>query len=303
VQRFALDYDDLRARNPRLVYAQMTGFGTAGPDRMRRGYDTTGWWARSGIMDMMKPFQGAPVFPVGGVGDHATAMTLFASIMMALYERERTGEGRHVSTSLVANGCWSAGMHLQGAIAGYDVAAILDEKGYRSPLSTVYQARDGRFFVMVLPNPDREWRQLASCLGHPEWLDAYPDVAAVMTNKDTVRALLRDVFAAMDTAQVCEALDREELTYSMVEKLADVIRDAHLIENQVIVRTESDNEDFQWTIANPITVRGLAKKAPHDPPAIGQHTREVLRESGYSDAEIETFLGDGIVRATGQESS
>ena len=97
----------------------------------------------------MKKGQAAPSFPVGGVGDHASAMTLFAGIMMALYQREKTGLGDAVETSLVANGAWSNGMHLQGAIAGFDLSQILEEKGYRSPFAMIYETSDHRFLVLV----------------------------------------------------------------------------------------------------------------------------------------------------------
>ncbi len=292
IRRFGLEYDSLHQLNPRLIYAQLTGFGSVGPDRERRGYDTTAWWARSGIMDMTKPFGGAPTFPVGGVGDHASAMTLYAAIMTALYDREKTGEGRMVSTSLVANGCWSAGMHLQGAIAGYDIASLLDEKGYRSPFATVYKTRDDKYVVMVTANPDKEWGQIARCLDRETWLQDYPDTSSVMKNKDAVRDLLAARIGALTSIEFCTALDSESLTFSLVEKLADVVKDAHLIENQVVVPTDSSNEDYQWTIANPIQIKGADKKPPADPPSIGEHTRAILLAAGYSRDEI-----DGLIQA------
>ncbi len=93
LKKYRLQYEDLKKRNPRLIFAHMTGYGTRGPEANRRAFDTAAWWARSGIMDMMKPFGGPPTNGVGGVGDNASAMTLFGAIMMALYRREKTGEG------------------------------------------------------------------------------------------------------------------------------------------------------------------------------------------------------------------
>ncbi len=295
IRKYELEYDALQKINPRLIYAQLTGFGTVGPDKDRRGYDTTAWWARTGILDLVKPHKGVPTFPVGGVGDHASAMTLLAAIMMALYQREKTGLGRYVATSLVANGCWSNGMHLQGAIAGYDVASILDAKGYRSPFGAVYQTRDDRFVVLALPNIKKEWPKLAGCLGHPEWLETYPDTSQVMKNRDTIKGLLTDVFRSRKLSDICLAMDEQELTYGVVERLSEVVQDAHLIENDVIVRTSSENPDFQWTIANPITIGGEAKKVPGDPPSIGQHSREILTEAGYSEDAIAQLLANGVI--------
>ena len=138
LRKYQLDYETLKKRNPRLVLGQLTGYGIRGPEANRRSFDIAGWWARSGILDMMKPKGGMPPNGVGGVGDHASAMSLFGAVMLALYRRENTGEGAHVTTSLAANGAWSNGMHLQAAIAGFDLSEILETKGYRSPFIVSY---------------------------------------------------------------------------------------------------------------------------------------------------------------------
>ncbi len=129
LEKYQLEYEKLKQINPRLILAQITGYGNRGPEADRRAFDVAAWWARTGIMDMMKTPGELPPLGAGGVGDHATAMTLFGAIMMALYRREKTGHGSFVSTSLAANGVWSMGMHVQGMIAGYDPTDLLKEKG------------------------------------------------------------------------------------------------------------------------------------------------------------------------------
>ncbi len=297
IQKYELEYESLKQRNPRLIYAQLTGFGTVGPDKNKRGFDATGWWARSGILDLLKPHGGPPTFPPGGVGDHASAMTLFGAIMMSLYQREKTGEGRYVSTSLLANGCWANGMSLQGAIAGFDLGGILDKKGYRSPFSMVYKTRDECYIIFVLTNPAREWPQVASCLGHPEWVEdeRFSDIAAIMKQRGLVRGMFADVIRSKNLADLCLSLDEQNLTYSAIEKISDVVQDAHLIENEIIIKTGSSNPEYQWTVANPIVVHGEDKKAPADPPEVGEHSREILAEVGFKESDIEKLLASGVV--------
>ena len=117
--RYGLEYEALREKNPRLVYARMSGFGTRGPEARKRGFDSTGWWARTGLMDLVRDKGQAPVMGAPGFGDHSSAMSLFGAIMLGLYRRERTGVGCQVETSLLANGIWANGMQVQGAnIAG-----------------------------------------------------------------------------------------------------------------------------------------------------------------------------------------
>ena len=296
---YQLQYELLRQLNPRLIFAQITGYGSRGPDRNKRAFDLAAWWARTGIMDMMKPLGGAPVNGVGGVGDHASAMSLYGVTMMALYDRERTGQGASVSTSLVANGAWSNGMQLQGVIACFDLGLMLEEQGYRNPFVLAYVTRDNRYIVLVGPAPAREWPRLCRALGHPEWLaqPRFVDMQAIMQRRDEVRALFAAAFARVTLDAMVAALEAEDVTFSVLEKNRDVVRDAHLIENEVIVKTDSEHPDYQWTVASPIQVAGQHKRVPTEAPAIGAHSRQIMAELGYAEAEIERLLAAGIIKA------
>ncbi|TNF81746.1 MAG: CoA transferase, partial [Gammaproteobacteria bacterium] len=113
LEKYQLTWETLQKVNPRLIFAQISAFGLKGPEADRRAFDLTGWFARSGILDMIREKDVAPSSPAGGVGDHATAMTLYAGIVSALYRRDKTGEGSMVTTSLAATGAWANGLNLQ----------------------------------------------------------------------------------------------------------------------------------------------------------------------------------------------
>ncbi len=113
-----LAWRDLEPLNPRLVYAHATGFGEEGPEAEKPGYDATAWWARSGLQDAVRPRGGLPALSVPAMGDHPSAMALFGAIMLALYQRERTGRGCKVHSSLLANGAWSNSIYLQAMLCG-----------------------------------------------------------------------------------------------------------------------------------------------------------------------------------------
>jgi crotonobetainyl-CoA:carnitine CoA-transferase CaiB-like acyl-CoA transferase len=296
--KYQLEYDTLKAINPRLIVAQLTGYGNRGPDANRRAFDVAAWWARTGIMDMMKPFGGAPTNGVGGVGDHASAMSMFGAIMMALYRREKTGEGSFVSSSLAANGVWSMGMPLQGAIAGYDVSAVLEEKGPLSPFTMSFRTRDGRYVMLVGANPKREWPLICKALGKADWLDdpRFEDMKGVMKNRAELRVAFAEAFAKLNLNEAIAALEEVDATYSVVEKLKDVITDAQLIENEIIVPTGDEDPDYQWTINSPIEVEGLSKVAIKRAPNIGQHSTEILKEAGFDEVEIDGLVQSGVIR-------
>jgi formyl-CoA transferase len=117
-KKLGLEYDDVKDWNPRLIYADVTGFGEAGPDAHLPGFDITAYWARSGLLSLTRDAGVPPTLPVSGSGDHATAVGLFSAIVTGLYRRERTGQGSYVSTSLLAAGIWACAVPVQAALAG-----------------------------------------------------------------------------------------------------------------------------------------------------------------------------------------
>ncbi|MFN3239097.1 MAG: CoA transferase, partial [Pseudomonadales bacterium] len=233
----------------------------------------------------------------GGVGDHASAMTLFGAIMMALYRREKTGHGSFVSTSLAANGVWSMGMHVQGMIAGYDPTRLLKEKGY-SPFTISYQTRDEGYLMLVGANPNREWPLLCRALNGLEWLTdpRFVDMKSIMQHRAEVRALFAEAFQQMTTSEAMQALDDVDATYSVVEPLRDVVTDAQLLENDVIRPTGDSDPDYQFTVNSPIEMAGEDKVAVRRAPDIGAHSEEILAELGLDAAAITELVAANVVR-------
>lgn len=298
--KYRLNFETLKEINPRLILAQITGYGNRGPEANRRAYDVAAWWARAGIMDLMKAPGGRPPNGAGGVGDHASAMTLFGAIMMALYRREKTGRGSFVSTSLVANGVWSMGMHVQGMLAGYDPNELLAEKGY-SPFTISYETRDGGFIMLVGANPAREWPLLCKALGLNDWLQdpRFPDLRAVMSHRENVRAGFAEAFQKITTTQAMVALDEVDATYSLVEPLKDVVTDAQLIENDIIRSTGDADPDYQFTVNSPLEVSDATKVPVRRAPDLGDHTMEILEEFGISEDHRQQLIESQIVKAAG----
>ena len=300
LQRYDLTYESLRLVNPRLIYAQISGYGLEGAEAPRRAFDITGWFARTGILDMMHEKDVAPAPPAGGVGDHATAMTLFGGIMLALYRRDRTGEGGMVSTSLAVTGAWANGLQLQGVLAGFDPTTRRDAEGWSSPFSNIYTTGDARHLMLSLAMPPLEWPRLAAALGHSEWLaDArFADMRTSMTHRHALRALISAAFATMTIEQADAALKAHDVTFSVVARLAEVVVDAQLIANGLVVATDSAEPGYSKTLATPFKLHDEAQRTPTRAPTIGQHSREVLIEAGFSDIEVDALIERDIVAET-----
>ena len=173
-KRLKLEYDDLVDWNPRLIYADVTGFGEKGPDADLPGFDITAYWARSGLLSMTRDAGAPPTWPVAGSGDNATAVGLYAAIVTALYRRERTGKGSYVTTSLLAEGVWSASVSIQAALCEAKFFAPHDRKNPANAALNVYRASDGTWFVLIV-TPDK-----LAVRGESHWPCGSPDGSAIL---------------------------------------------------------------------------------------------------------------------------
>src|ERR1700745_1566769 len=148
-KKLRLEYEDGVQWNPRLIYADVTGFGEKGPDANLPGFDITSYWARSGLLSMTRDAGAPPTLPVGGSGDNATAVGLYSAIVTALYRRERTGNGSHVTTSLLAEGVWAASVFIQAALCGASFYGLHDRAHPANAGLNTYRSSDGIWFVLV----------------------------------------------------------------------------------------------------------------------------------------------------------
>lgn len=282
LKKHNLEWETLQNINPRLIFAQISAYGLRGPDADRRAFDLTGWFARTGILDMMHEKDIPSTLPAGGVGDHATSMTLFAGIVTALYQRDRTGKGTMVSTSLAASGAWANGLNLQAAIAGVDGAARRDQEGWSNPIQNVYSTRDGRDILIAVQNIRRDFPKLVEALEHPEWLEdeRMQPVKPLFRNRFLARGLIADAFLQLDAATVCSRLDEAGIVYSLIARNAEVIEDPQLLANDVIIPFESGKPGCDRTFATPFQLADEPQQTPRPAPELGEHTEEVLLEYG-----------------------
>ena len=296
--RYDCEYERLHQLNPRLVYAQVTGYGTKGPDVTKRSFDATAWWARSGLMEFVREKGVKPAIAAPGMGDHATSMSLFSAIVTGLYRRERTGRGGYVSTSLVANGVWSNGMALQGVIAGVNLSERRQATGMHNPFASAYQAKDGVYILFSIINTEREWPQLVKALDKDEWFGdpRFVDLRSIIANRHALIEMIQEEIGGMDSEKAGRVLTEFGITHSIVVQIEQVVDDPQLAVNEVIVDTNHPAEGFDKTIMSPIDIDAEAKKPPEIAPDVGANSREILHDIlALSQAEIDSLVSSGVI--------
>ena len=279
-ERLRLRAEDVMPLNRRLIYASLTPYGEAGPQRDRTAFDATAWWARSGLMDMVRATGDTePAMSVPGMGDHPTSMAMYAAIVTALYKRQLTGEGSQVCTSLLANGLWANGCQVQAALCDLELVPRA-ERGQRNPLVEYYETADGRAFTLAIVNAPREWPLLVRAIGRPEWLEdeLFATPLARFQNADLLTTLLTDAFAAEPWSVWDERLSAAGVTYGLVGRITDHPSDEQLEANGLL--PEFVDGLGLKTLDSPFRLVGEEKARPRMAPSVGQHTVMILEEFG-----------------------
>jgi len=289
LRKFKLTYEDLAPLNERLIHASITGYGEHGDDAEKPGYDATAYWARSGLMYGMHNGDAEPVQSPAGLGDHPTSVTLFASIMVALYQRQITGRGSRVFTSLMANGIWSNGCGVQAALCGAQFLPKWTRKTAICPLVNHYVARDGRRMFFCLLEPVRDWRNLCHALEFDELHDD-PRFSTGKGRQENSAELVKridEVMATRDLDEWAIIFKNYDLVWGPVPSAVEIAQDPQAQE----VFTEIS--PGLKTVKNPLNIEGIEKAQPQMPPAMGEHTREVLSSLGLTTEEIEKMIARG----------
>lgn len=294
-KKLKLEYDDVAQWNSRLIYADLTGYGENGPDADLPGFDITAYWSRSGLLSLLHDAGSPPTWPFAGTGDSPTGVGLFAAIAMALYRRERTGKGSYVTTSLLAQGAWSAGVAISAALAGARFAPQHDRNNPANAAMNVYRSSDDVWFVLVT-TPDKI-PALATGIGRADLLKdpRFADPAKLATNMRQLTAIMDGAFSSQPMTHWREVLDKAHIPYGLVRDPIDVIKDPQLQANNIVVPLQGAGENLKLTVSSPIQVHGVTKVSAKRAPELGEHNDVVLKELGFDAKEIERFQANGVV--------
>jgi crotonobetainyl-CoA:carnitine CoA-transferase CaiB-like acyl-CoA transferase len=297
LERLGLDYDSLAKRNPRLIYASVTGYGLEGDDRDRAAFDIGAFWARSGIASLLTPPGGLPPYQRGGMGDHSTGMSAAAAISAALFSRERTGKGQMVATSLVRQGTYTIGFDLNLALGWGRVPAPAARQTMASPTINNYETKDGKRFWLIGLEGQRHWPSLARVVGHEDWItdERFESPLGRAMNAAVLTPMLDTEFAKKTLAEWADLFALDPLIFwAPVQTVDDVLADPQIWAAGAFVEVPGPDGPSTM-IATPVDFSDTKWTPRSHAPDLGEHTNDVLRELGRTPEEIDALHASGAV--------
>lgn len=297
LERLQIRYEDLAPVNDQLIYGQITGYGEKGDDANTPGFDGNAYWARTGLMDAVRTAEGDPAMPSPAMGDHPSAMTMYAAIMTGLYKRERSGKGSKISTSLMANGLWAASSALSGILAGTKPYRRLNPAKPGSALVNYYRTKDERWISLIVIQEEKHWPNFIKAIERPDLATdpRFSELAIRFKHAKELGDIFREIFKTRNCDEWRERLRDNKITFSVVATFEDVIDDAQALENDMFIDVEGHNVGRGQAVNSPFWIEGSAKVPAHIGSALGADSVGILQDLGYEDSQIQQLTELGAI--------
>ncbi len=277
--RLGLDPAEVLKRHPKLVVAAQTGYGSVGPERNTAGYDIGAFVARTGMARTNRPPAESPINLRSGIGDHTTGIATCAGILAALVERQGTGRGRLVETSLFQTGLYTMSMDLSTQLTLGRLGSMKPREEYHTPLVNSYRAADDKWFYLIGVEASRHFPGVCAAIGRDDLAadERFDSAGKIAKNRVELIAALDEAFATEELSYWAERFDEFDVWWAPCQTAAEVAEDPQALALDSFLETV-DGDQVMTTVASPVRFDGMTIPPSGPVPAVGEHTDEVLAE-------------------------
>ena len=239
---------------------------------------------------------GIPPFPIPGGGDHPTGLSLFTSILLGLMNREKTGLGTTVSTSLLANGIWSNAMLVQALLAGHKPIDTFHWDTL-SAMRNIYYLKDGTLFFMLLTNEEKHWDLFLKKFSLEYLLEdtKFNTKDNRQLNKKQLKSLLQEKFNTLVYEEVREKLISIGIVFTKIAKTEDTINDPQTNLNNMFMDIKGELVEDLKIVSPPLNIENAPRRKATKAPKLGEHNIEILKELGYTEKEIQDLKTNKVI--------
>ncbi len=291
-EKYGLDHETLLARYPRLVMGAISGYGMGGDESDRPAFDYAAYWARTGMMDVMRDEGVAPSLLRPGVGDHAAASNLVCGILAALRLVEAEGQGRYVDVSLLQTGFHILGNDLATALVTRQPVRRHDRRAPQNALWNSYEVAGGRWILLVMIDIDRYWPQFCAAIERLDLRDdpRFAEPFERMKHTPALSAEIEKAFASRTLEEWRPRLDAAGLIWSPVNRVEEAIHDPQARALGYIQEIEHARAGCFETVGPPFRIEGVRLGARRPISDLHADAEAILREAGLSEEEIRRLL-------------
>jgi len=295
--KLGLDYETLKEKFPKLVYGSFTGYGETGPDCNLPGFDFTAFWARGGLLGTLYQKDSEPINLIPGIGDHIAGMFLSSGIMVALYNAQKTGRGDKVSTNLLHSAIFVQGIAVQAAqYSDLGTKYPTSRQVAENPFNNTYKSKDGRFIQLSMPPFDIFYPKFMPLIGREDLVGSKRYTMESITMNKLHRefiSILEQALAIRTAAEWSEIFTANDVPHSVCQVWEEVLED-----QQAWAVGAFESMDYptgkRTMVRPPVKVESAGVMPYKRGPLLGEHSKEILKEIGYTDEQLEDLHAKGI---------
>ena len=298
LERAGLDYNTIHAKYPRIVMGFVSGYGEKGPDKDLPGFDFTSFFARGGVMGTMYDKESIPMTPIAGFGDHQVGIYLASGILAALYRARETNEGDLVVVSLYHTALWDVGLFLSSNQYGDPSTQFpISRKLIANPLNVAHRTKDGQWVQIAMPRYDYYYPKFMPVIGREDLIgdERFFPQTNLQNHLEEFYQILVDAIGSMTYEEVSKRMTEADLPYSLCQTWEQCLADPQAWESDALAKVTFPSGAERALVRTPVMFTET-ELPPYERAAfLGEHTRQVLGELGYTAEQIEAMIAAGEV--------